>query len=185
MWEKSIKFIAKEIRIARDGILNNKFLHPNVVKFYNAQYRGTARKADGTKIEGAFFPFIVTEFVNGVELQELLGKYFRALWFRKSYPTRSWPIEKEPRKAYQDSCEQVMDDPTKIREFFVQMIEGLKHLHSKLVYVWDIKADNMMVTTDGVVKIMDFGMGKNLTKKRVNKKGMISNSTTYVLYTFE
>ena len=78
-----------------------------------------------------------------------------------------------------------MDDPTKIREFFVQMIEGLKYLHSKLVYVWDIKADNMMVTTDGVVKIMDFGMGKNLTKKRVNKKGMISNSTTYVLYTFE
>ena len=66
-----------------------------------------------------------------------------------------------------------------LRNYFVQMIQGLKYLHSKLVYVWDIKADNMMVTKSGVLKIMDFGMGKNLTKKRVGKKGMILNSTTY------
>ena len=182
-WEHKLKFIAKEIRIARDGILNNKFLHPNVVNFYNAQFRGTAKRSDGTKIEGASFPFLVTEFIDGEDLQNLLDKYFKALWFRKNYPSKTWPIETTPKKAYVGSCKQVLDDPAKVRELFVQMMKGVKYLHSKLVYVWDIKADNMMVTTSGhQIKIMDFGMGKSLKKERVNKKGMISNSTTYVYH---
>jgi len=181
-WEHKLKFIAKEIRIARDGILNNKFLHPNVVNFYNAQFRGTAKRSDGTKIEGASFPFLVTEFIDGEDLQNLLDKYFKALWFRKNYPSKTWPIETTPKKAYVGSCKQVLDDPAKVRELFVQMMKGVKYLHSKLVYVWDIKADNMMVATTASghqIKIMDFGMGKSLKKERVNKKGMISNSTTY------
>jgi len=82
-------------------------------------------------------------------------------------------------RKYQASLKQEVEDPKVLRNYFVQMIQGLKYLHSKLVYVWDIKADNMMVTKSGVLKIMDFGMGKNLTKKRVGKKGMILNSTTY------
>ena len=95
-WERTVKFLTKEIRIARDGIQNNKFNHPNVVKFYNAQFRGTAKKADGTPIKDAFFPFVVTELVDGRELQEVLSDYFTALWFRANYPTKCWPIDPTP-----------------------------------------------------------------------------------------
>ena len=75
VWKTQVEYITKEIRIARDGIQNNKFNHPNVVQFYDAQFRGTAKRPDGTLIKDAVFPFIVTELVNGLELDQYLKKY--------------------------------------------------------------------------------------------------------------
>jgi serine/threonine protein kinase len=78
------------------------------------------------------------------------------------------------------SKKQLLDDPNVIKDIFTQMIQALKFLHSNLIYVWDIKSDNILITASGTIKIMDFGLGKNLTKKRVDSKsGKIKNSFTY------
>jgi serine/threonine protein kinase len=44
------------------------------------------------------------------------------------------------------------------RQYFSQILNGLKHLHSLGIYHRDMSLENMMLTRDGVCKIIDFGM---------------------------
>ncbi|KAJ3347222.1 Serine/threonine-protein kinase stk11 [Entophlyctis luteolus] len=44
--------------------------------------------------------------------------------------------------------------------YFVQLIEGLAYLHSQSIVHRDIKAGNLLITPDGVIKISDFGVAE-------------------------
>ena len=50
--------------------------------------------------------------------------------------------------------------PEDINEVFVQAIEGFAHLEKNKILHRDIRPQNVMVAEDGVVKIIDFGFGK-------------------------
>lgn len=48
--------------------------------------------------------------------------------------------------------------------YFTQLIEGLEYLHSQGIVHKDIKPGNLLVTTDDILKITDFGVAEELDK---------------------
>jgi tRNA A-37 threonylcarbamoyl transferase component Bud32/predicted transcriptional regulator len=89
------------------------------------------------------------------QIGEHNGVYFISMEFVEGQNLRAW------RKANPS-------DFNKCLELAIQTGAGLAHAHSKNIVHRDIKPDNVMVTTEGVAKIMDFGLAKSLQRTRIN-----------------
>ncbi len=62
----------------------------------------------------------------------------------------------------------------------IQIAEGLEAAHKKRIVHRDIKSQNIMITNDGKVKIMDFGLAKINTGKQISKSGTIVGTISYM-----
>ncbi|WP_316801463.1 protein kinase family protein [Pedobacter frigidisoli] len=54
------------------------------------------------------------------------------------------------------------NNPHQIDQVFVQVISGFRHLEEHKILHRDIRPENIMVSKDGYVKIIDFGFGKKV-----------------------
>lgn len=52
--------------------------------------------------------------------------------------------------------------PDKLNELFVQTIAGFRHLEENKILHRDIRPENIMVSSEGLLKIIDFGFGKKV-----------------------
>ncbi len=94
-------------------------------------------------VEDSDQPFIAMEFVAGRELRH----------FMKS------PLEGGAALA----AGGVVPLPD-VLDYASQIAEGLQAAHKKGIVHRDIKPANIMVTDDGLVKVMDFGLAKSTTR---------------------
>jgi len=95
--------------------------------------------------------FFVLEFVEGQSLRDLIETY----------------------------AEGRCDIPTVLR-IGIDVCNALQYAHSQGILHRDVKPENIMITEDGVAKLMDFGLAKMLGQPRQTQEGVIVGTVAYV-----
>jgi serine/threonine-protein kinase len=67
-----------------------------------------------------------------------------------------------------------------IAKFFIQVCDGLEEVHQKGIVHRDLKTGNLMLTGDGNIRIMDFGLSKSPLVTTMTSLGTVLGTLGYV-----
>ena len=71
-------------------------------------------------------------------------------------------------------------DPKRVIEIGISVCDGLNEAHKIGIIHRDIKSDNIMLNSEGDVKIMDFGLAKLQGASLLTQEGMVLGTTAYM-----
>ena len=83
-------------------------------------------------------------------------------------------------KTLKETIEEETLSIRKVLDIGIQVCEGLNAAHQKDIVHRDIKTENLMVTRDGQVKIMDFGLAKFKGTTTITKTGSTLGTFAYM-----
>ncbi len=70
--------------------------------------------------------------------------------------------------------------PGKVLRFAVQALTALDYAHDRGITHRDIKPENIMITPEGAVKLMDFGLAKDRRETKLTQTGAVVGSLYYI-----
>ncbi len=65
-------------------------------------------------------------------------------------------------------------------EVSIQILQGLDYAHAQGIVHRDIKPENIIITADGVGKLMDFGLARSEGRTRLTQTGLIVGTVAYL-----
>jgi len=80
-------------------------------------------------------------------------------------------VDGEPIDVYADAQRLTLDARVRL---LLQVLEAVGHAHANLVVHRDLKPTNILVTKDGTVKLLDFGIAKLLDPERGDRRSTFS-----------
>ena len=80
-------------------------------------------------------------------------------------------IDGEPLDEYLEDVYTMSDDEAP-DNLFIQLIDGFDYIEKQGIIHRDIREGNILVTKDGIVKIIDFGLGKTFSPINLSKDSM-------------
>ncbi len=89
-------------------------------------------------------------------------------------------VEGKELKSLIETTDQDSSSAEKILEYSIQIGEALEAAHKKGIVHRDIKSQNIMVTENGKVKIMDFGLAKITGSSNVTQLGTTVGTISYM-----
>ena len=69
---------------------------------------------------------------------------------------------------------------TVVVAIFMQALEGLQHAHKKGIFHRDIKPSNLILTPEGTVKLMDFGIAKIAGEQRLTQVNRVIGTVEFM-----
>jgi len=140
------------LRFKREFRAMQRVQHPNVVRVFTS----------GTH-EGC--PFFTMEVIEGSDVKAWLDDGDPIVKLGKN-PPPSGVLEPEQRRR--------LNDPARVRrvsEAIIQVALALGAIHRHRIVHRDLKPDNILVSKAGVVKLMDFGIAKQITTNTEHSSG--------------
>ncbi len=140
------------LRFKREFRAMQRVEHPNVIRVFEA---GTHESC----------PFFTMELVEGKDIRHYLDG---------DDPVVSSGKDPPPAGTLTDRQRARLNDPVRIKKLadaMVQVAYALAEIHSHRIVHRDLKPDNIMVSKAGVVKLMDFGIAKQLSGPSEHSSG--------------
>jgi len=137
-------------------ILNKEFIHnENIRKRFLAEAKNMFRMSHSNIIK-------VTDLIDEGDTVAFVMEY----------------MEGQTLKEFLDTKGKLNDD--EIKKLFVQMLDAVGYVHEQGLIHRDIKPSNFMISSKGVVKLLDFGIAKNMdiTSAEYTQTGTTQNMGT-------
>src|SRR6185503_17581387 len=157
-------------RFEREAQLLASLNHPNIAGIYGLEQTLALGSTPGAT-------YLVLEFVDGTPLDAIIAQH------RRPAPAAATPSESPSRgvAASGGGAPRALDidDAVSIAR---QIADAIAASHEKGIIHRDLKPGNIMVTADGHVKVLDFGLGKSIDDGRTTAgESAPSNSPTITL----
>jgi len=157
IFKKSFLNEATRSRFLNEAQTVAKLNHPNIVSIYEIGTAPVAAKELGVKgwIRGdkkeEERQFFVLEFVDGMSLRNLMA----------TYPEGKCDIQT-------------------VLTTGVDICKALQYAHSQGVLHRDIKPEDILITEEGIAKLMDFSLAEMLGELSITEEGKAAGTVTYV-----
>lgn len=104
---------------------------------------------------------------NIIGFKEMVkSQYHQLILVTELCETDLWTIQTKRKKPFEKKHQ---------KDFFFQIVEGLKYLHSLKIMHRDLKLSNCLINSEGVLKLADFGLARVEIEKVENAKDKKQN----------
>lgn len=137
-------------RFFQELVVSQGIDHPNALKIFESGHLQNEAKSGAQEGEDFQHPYLIMEYLEGRTIYELTAT-----------ETKQGGGDEEASVQHHTIA------ASKIVEYLAPAVEALQYAHDKGIVHRDVTKKNILITKDGVTKLLDFGLSKILANKNL------------------